>query len=55
MMAPPTGESPSVPLPASAGPVIEIVLPDSCRLRVGAGFDEVTLVRVLAVLEGRPC
>jgi len=34
---------------------IEIVLAGSRMVRVGAGFDEATLARVLAVLEGRPC
>ena len=37
------------------GGVIEIVLAGSRVIRVGAGFDEATLARVLAVLEGRPC
>jgi hypothetical protein len=39
--------------PRSSG--VEIVLPSGQRVRVGPGFDEDTLRRALAVLEGRPC
>jgi len=53
VIAPPISKS---ALSESAGePVIEIVVSDSCRVRVGTGFDAPTLSRVLAVLEGRPC
>jgi transposase-like protein len=31
---------------------IELVLPSGCLVRIGAGFDEATLRRVIAVLEG---
>jgi hypothetical protein len=34
---------------------VEIVLRQSCTVRVQAGFDRQTLAEVLAVLEGRPC
>ena len=43
------------PDPLPGGGVIEIVLAGARVVRVGAGFDEATLTRVLAVLEGRPC
>jgi transposase-like protein len=50
----PSAES---PMRAVTGvePAVEIVLADSRVVRVGAGFDPLTLARVLAVLEGRPC
>ena len=41
------------PLPAHGA--IEIVLAGWRVVRVGAGFDEPTLARVLALLEGGPC
>jgi transposase-like protein len=31
---------------------IEVVLPSGCVVRIGAGFDEATLRRLIAVLEG---
>jgi hypothetical protein len=40
---------------SAADPAIEIVLSGSRVVRVGAGFDEATLARVLAVLEERSC
>jgi hypothetical protein len=46
---------PDRPDPLPAGGAMEIVLAGSRVVRVGAGFDEATLARVLAVLEGRPC
>jgi hypothetical protein len=34
---------------------LEVVLADGRAVRVAPGFDEATLRRLLAVLEGRPC
>jgi hypothetical protein len=43
----------AAPVPASA---LEVVLADGRAVRVAPGFDEATLRRLLAVLEGkRPC
>ena len=53
VLAPPLQQVDPDPLPA--GGAIEIVLAGPRVVRVGAGFDEATLARVLAVLEGRPC
>ena len=53
VLAPPPQQVQPDPLPAHG--FIEFVLAGSRRVRVGAGFDEATLARVLAVLEGRPC
>ena len=53
VLAPPLPQVDIDRLPASS--VIEIVLAGSRVVRVGAGFDEAALARVLAVLEGRPC
>jgi hypothetical protein len=40
--------------PAQGG-ALEVVLRDGRAVRVAPGFDEGTLRRLLAVLEGRPC
>jgi hypothetical protein len=40
---------------SAADPAIQIVLSGLRVVRVGAGFDEATLARVLAVLEERSC